>query len=213
MWPSATSNCQCGHAREMGSIPGLGKSPGVGNGSPLQYSCLGNPLDREAWRATAQGFAKSQTQLRTRTMAEWQGALSFKFCVAQNRVPLGEYSVSLRRMCNLLWLGEVGYECQLNSVDWWGCSVQLCPYWYFLPAGFVSCWQRGTELSSCNSGFICFSLQFYQFLPHVFCCSVVRSMHSKNCYIFLENWPLYLFVMLLFIPDKFLSLNSALKLI
>ena len=71
MWPSGKeSNCQCRHARKMGSIPGLGRSPGVGNGNPLQYSCLGNPLDREDWRATAQGFAKSQTQLRTRTMAE-----------------------------------------------------------------------------------------------------------------------------------------------
>ena len=105
------------HAREMGSIPGLGRSPGVGNGNPLQYSCLGNPLDREAWRATAQWFAKSQTQLRTRTMAAWPGAISFKFFMAQNIVHLGEYSVSLRRMCNLLWLGEVVYECQLHSVD------------------------------------------------------------------------------------------------
>ena len=36
----------------MGSIPGLGRSPGEGSGNPLQYSCLGNPMDRGAWRAT-----------------------------------------------------------------------------------------------------------------------------------------------------------------
>ena len=45
------------------SITGLGKSPGEGNGIPIQYSCLGNPMDRRAWRATVQGVAKSQTWL------------------------------------------------------------------------------------------------------------------------------------------------------
>ena len=47
-------------ARDMGSIPGLGKSPREGNGKPLQYSCLGNPIDRGAWRATVPGVAKEQ---------------------------------------------------------------------------------------------------------------------------------------------------------
>ena len=37
--------------REVGSIPGLGRSPGEGNGNPLQYSCLENPMDRGAWQA------------------------------------------------------------------------------------------------------------------------------------------------------------------
>ena len=46
-----------------GLIPGLGRSPGKGNGNPLQYSCLGNPMDREAWRATAHGVTKSQIAL------------------------------------------------------------------------------------------------------------------------------------------------------
>ena len=45
------------------SIPGLGRSPGVGNGNPLQHSCLENPMDRGAWWATVHGFAKSQTRL------------------------------------------------------------------------------------------------------------------------------------------------------
>ena len=45
------------------SIPGLGRSPGGGNGHPLQYSCLENSMDRGAWRATVRGAAKSQTQL------------------------------------------------------------------------------------------------------------------------------------------------------
>ena len=48
---------------DPGSIPGLGRSPGEGNGNPLQYSCLGNPMDGGAWWATVYGVAKSQTQL------------------------------------------------------------------------------------------------------------------------------------------------------
>ena len=42
-----------------GSIPGLGRSPGEGNGNPLQYSCLENPMDRGAWQAPVHGVAKS----------------------------------------------------------------------------------------------------------------------------------------------------------
>ena len=45
------------------SIPGWGKSPGEGNGNPLQYSCLENPIDGGAWWATVHGVAKSQTRL------------------------------------------------------------------------------------------------------------------------------------------------------
>ena len=44
-----------------GSIPQLGRSPGEGNGNPLQYPCLENPMDRGAWWATAHGVSKSQT--------------------------------------------------------------------------------------------------------------------------------------------------------
>ena len=51
------------NTRNMGSIPGLGRSPGGGNGNPLQYSCLENPMGRGAWQTTAYGVIKSQTQL------------------------------------------------------------------------------------------------------------------------------------------------------
>ena len=47
-----------------GLIPGSGRPPGEGNGYPLQYSCLENPVDKGAWWATTQGVAKSQTLLR-----------------------------------------------------------------------------------------------------------------------------------------------------
>ena len=46
---------------DSGSIPGLGRSPGEGNGNPLQYSCLENPMDRGGWSITVHGVAKSQT--------------------------------------------------------------------------------------------------------------------------------------------------------
>ena len=48
---------------DLGSIPGLGRSPGEGNGNPLQYSCLENPMDGGAWWATVHGVAKSRTRL------------------------------------------------------------------------------------------------------------------------------------------------------
>ena len=51
------------NAGDPGSIPGLGRSPGVGNGNPLQYSSLENPTDGGAWQATVHGVAKSQTRL------------------------------------------------------------------------------------------------------------------------------------------------------
>ena len=46
------------NAADLGSIPGSGRSPGEGNGNPLQYSCLENPMDREAWLAIAPGVAR-----------------------------------------------------------------------------------------------------------------------------------------------------------
>ena len=51
------------NAGDPGSIPGLGRSPGEGNGYPLQYSCLENSTDRGVWPATVHGVTKSQTSL------------------------------------------------------------------------------------------------------------------------------------------------------
>ena len=50
--------------RDVGLIPGLGRSPGEGHGNPLQESCLENTTDRGAWRATVRKVAKSQTRLK-----------------------------------------------------------------------------------------------------------------------------------------------------
>ena len=53
-----------GDKRNEGSIPGLERAPGEGNGNPLQYSCLEKPMDRGAWWATVHRVTKSQTRLK-----------------------------------------------------------------------------------------------------------------------------------------------------
>ena len=59
-----------GDAGDTGSIPGLGRSTGVGNGNPLQYSCLENSMDRGARWATVLEVVKSWTQLSTHTIGD-----------------------------------------------------------------------------------------------------------------------------------------------
>ena len=62
--PSDSHSKESAHnAGDPGSIPGLGRSPGEGNGNPLQYSCLGNPMDRGIWQATFHGVAKVRQRL------------------------------------------------------------------------------------------------------------------------------------------------------
>ena len=63
-FPGGSDGKACTYnAGDPGSIPGLGRSPGEGNGNPLQYSCLENPMDGRAWQATVNGVAKSRTRL------------------------------------------------------------------------------------------------------------------------------------------------------
>ena len=54
-------SANAGGARNVGWIPGLGRSPGIGTGNPLQYSRLENPMDRGTWQVTVHGVRKSQT--------------------------------------------------------------------------------------------------------------------------------------------------------
>ena len=61
-WHSDNLLSNSGDTGDSGSITELGRSPGVVNGNPLQYSCLENPLDKGAWQATVRGVAKSRTQ-------------------------------------------------------------------------------------------------------------------------------------------------------
>ena len=55
------STCSAGDTGDASLIPGSGTSPGEGNGNPLYYSCLENPLDRGAWKATVHGHKESDT--------------------------------------------------------------------------------------------------------------------------------------------------------
>ena len=63
-WVGKESACNAG---DLGLIPGLGRSPRVGNGNPLQYSCLGNFMGGRAWQAIVHGVTKSQTLTHTHT--------------------------------------------------------------------------------------------------------------------------------------------------
>ena len=60
------------HARDLGSIPGSGRSPGEGNGNPLQYSYLENSMDRRAWRATVRGVTRVGDDLVTKSSSSAQ---------------------------------------------------------------------------------------------------------------------------------------------
>ena len=66
------------NAEDVGSIPGLGRSPGKGNGSAHQYSCPENPMDRGAWQATVHRVTKSRTRLSTHTHSTVEVAESGK---------------------------------------------------------------------------------------------------------------------------------------
>ena len=59
-----------GDARDMGSIPGSGRSPGERNGNPLQYSCLANPMDRGAWQAIVHGVTEESNMTATEHRCE-----------------------------------------------------------------------------------------------------------------------------------------------
>ena len=67
-----------GDIRSLGLIPGLGRSPGGGNGNPIQYSCLENPMGRRAWWVTVHGVAKSRTGLE-------RLSASTPYCLLQER--------------------------------------------------------------------------------------------------------------------------------
>ena len=65
------SACNAGATGDTGLIPGSGRSPGEGNGNPLQYSCLKNPMNRRAWKATVYGVLKSSKKLSNQYPHTW----------------------------------------------------------------------------------------------------------------------------------------------
>ena len=90
-----------GDVRDAGSVPGPGRSPGEGNGNPPQYSCLENPMDTGAWRASVHRVTKSQTRLKRLNM---HARVIIKFMRRNRRVRGAVGAISQlqwlpRRMC------------------------------------------------------------------------------------------------------------------
>ena len=73
-----------GDTGDLALIPGSGRSPGVGNDNPLQYSCLENPMDKETWQVTVHEVAKSWLQLSDRAAAVGRQVASKAECMAPN---------------------------------------------------------------------------------------------------------------------------------
>ena len=80
------------NAGDAGWIPGLGRSPGRGNGNPLQYSCWENSMVRGAWQATVHGIAKSQMQLNTQThMVNYTYPLTFIYTSIKKKAAIVDF--------------------------------------------------------------------------------------------------------------------------
>ena len=116
---------------ESGSVPGLGRSPGEGNGNPLQYSCLENPMEGGAWWATVHGVSKSQTRLSHFTSLDSEG-LCLNLKDTQFEVRRGKYRQLSKKQIYLYQL-----------ICWWICKFQL-----FLKHIYTICirlfWIRGS---------------------------------------------------------------------
>ena len=93
------SACNVG---DPGSIPRSGRSPGEGNGIPLQHSCLENPMDGGAWQATVYGVAKSWTWLSDFTSQTWGVHLSVSYLFAFSYCSWGSQGKTTKVVCNSL---------------------------------------------------------------------------------------------------------------
>ena len=97
-----------GDARDVGSIPGSGRSPGEGHGNQLQYSCLENPMDRGAWWAMVHMVPKSQTQLKRLSTTQHGGNLELNYIFKDSSLFFAnEGTFTVFRMCrifqNIFW--------------------------------------------------------------------------------------------------------------
>ena len=98
---SKASVCNVG---DLGSIPGSGRSPGEGNGNPLQYSCLENSMDRGAWWATVHGVAKSWTQLSDGCVMTGHDECQLFSMICPSILQLNQSSLMLKLLCVISFL-------------------------------------------------------------------------------------------------------------
>ena len=143
-----------GDAGVVGSIPRLGRSPGEGNGNPLQYSYLENSMDRGAWRATVQGVAETQTRLSThfypwnsparralrrpggRRWTRRVGVL-FAWSGAWSTVVASQLGVKMRAK----WTVRSSQSVERYRKDLWAKSADAVQWWGQLTTHYPWCWQ------------------------------------------------------------------------
>ena len=122
-----------GDTRDVGLSPGLGRCPGVGNGNPLQYSCLGYPMDRGAWRAIVHGVAELTEWLKhvchpglsLRTLKS-----RYYFTLQVRKVRLREVGRLLKKAPQLVWGGARTWtQACLTSRAGFPTSPHACPLW------------------------------------------------------------------------------------
>ena len=103
----------CANAGDLGSITGSGRSPGEGNGNTLRHPCLGNPIDRGAWRATVCGDARTQTQLSDQTTTRYTSSLLF--CSLEHGILFGGLHVLQKTIFSFMIRKIQVYFCLFKS--------------------------------------------------------------------------------------------------
>ena len=142
---------------DLGLILGLGRSPGEGNGNPLHYSCLENPMDREAWQATLHGVTKSRTRLSDFTFTLQFKQIDLLLNSGQNErvatVPLGFPFYTPCLLLSSSWFCPMQNTngCMLNQVRGHvGAYVKYSFYVFIRVFTYSSTWGWTESFDSCK---------------------------------------------------------------
>ena len=141
------SICNAGDTGDSGPIPESGKSPGGGHSNPFQYSCLENPMDREAWWATVHGVSKSQTQMKWLSMQTLQAWLHIRSRKLHNLnvkwSPTGWclHLCSIVQKAQMLFLQAAKTSSLKDMMDFWfSITLSVPPFWITVHrSGFDFC--------------------------------------------------------------------------